>query len=441
MKISINIATGGSKVLNYANLTVLAVFAGFAMAPSTAQAVNENVWTISSGSYYVGDQVEGQGTTYHKNYSEWDSFRLNGGTMWVNPNGSISGGGRYVYDGKTTWYGDLIGNNSNTATLNIAGGTFNSAKKSSGAGRLRIGWSYNWKQDCKDGKAYVNVYSGTLTAAGPCFVGGTWIANAEPNPQGANIGHAELNIEGGTCNFGSLHLGVTCSYWGMELGDAVLKQSGGTLTVGSKFYINQMENRTWTWSGGILKAGAADLFVDRRDGEPSEGTFQGFSYTCTTEITAPDDNPAVFDTQTFANTLPAFSGTGMLKIASSASSPGVVSLSDASPSHKIYIADGNTLGLAAGDGATALTVSNELRFSGNAVIDGAVVFGDDARLVCDFAGCSDSDRPTIVATGGFTGYTRSKSGAVNSEERRVGALSEDGKTIVFIPPGMAVTVR
>lgn len=313
--------------------------------------------------------------------------------------------------------GSWLGANSGIATLNIDGGTFwmdVSGASNSGRGMLRV--AVNGGANA----ARLNLNSGVLRIDNYLHIGGTqWNSTAACAKDG------EVNIRGGTAKIATLNLGASgdkgaaTSVGGFA--HATLNLAGGILEV-AKFNFNAGHSQLFTWGAGTVKATAANVF---------SATTPASGCTRTVNVTG---NPAVFDTGSFAQTIPAAitNGTGTLKLTGG----NTVTLS-AAPSFGLWL-DGTTL-VPAG-GALSVPASGTFAFSGDATVDGSLVLGSGARIVCHVNDFLQRTAGTLTVTGGFTlpqgvgsvlDLVTVSGGAAVYEK----SLSADGKTITVSKSG------
>ena len=214
---------GGGKNLNYLLVAIFTVAMCAAM-PSFA-ATNFDVANGSTVTYTFGSPV-GDGETAYANIDSPETFAFRSGTVNVKTGGSIKTGGG---NSSNYSYGNWLGSGSNTATLNINGGTFWSyAATSDGThspyGRLRIGVNSG------ENDSVLNLISGTLKVDSRIDIGGTTY-----NQNTATAKNGTVNISGGTATVQRLYLGATASG---TYANATLNLTGGTLEV-SQFYVRR----------------------------------------------------------------------------------------------------------------------------------------------------------------------------------------------------------
>jgi hypothetical protein len=342
-------------------------------------------------------------------------FAFRAGTVNVKAGGYVRVNGNET--GVIEATGNWLGANAGVATLNIDGGTFwmdVSGASNTGAGVLRV--AVNGGANT----ARLNLNGGVLRIDNYLHIGGTqWNSTAACAKDG------EVNIRGGTAKIATLNLGASgdkgaaASVGGFA--HATLNLAGGILEV-AKFNFNAGHSQLFTWGAGTVKATAANVF---------SATTPASGCTRTVNVTG---NPAVFDTGSFAQTIPAAiaNGTGTLKLTGG----NTVTLS-AAPSFGLWL-DGTTL-VPAG-GALSVPASGTFAFSGDATVDGSLVLGSGARIVYHVDDFLQRTAGTLTATGGFTlpqgvenvlDLVTVSGGAAVYEK----SLSADGKTITVSRSG------
>ena len=342
-------------------------------------------------------------------------FAFRAGTVNVRAGGYVRVNGKET--GNVEGVGNWLGANSGIATLNIDGGTFwmdVSGASNSGRGMLRV------PVNGGANTARLNLNSGVLRIDNFLHIGGTqWNSTAACAKDG------EVNIRGGTAKVATLNLGASATKgetaYGGGFAQATLNLTGGTLEV-AKFNFNAGHSQLFTWGAGTVKATAANVF---------SATTPASGCTRTVNVTG---QPAVFDTGSFAQTIPAAiaNGTGTLKLTGG----NTVTLS-AAPSFGLWL-DGTTLVPA--DGSLSVPASGTFVFSGDATVDGSLVLASGARIVYHVDDFLQRTAGTLTATGGFTlpqgvenvlDLVTVSGGAAVYEK----SLSADGKTITVSKSG------
>ncbi len=349
-------------------------------------------------------------------------FAFRTGTVNVRDGGYIRMTGYEAGSDQQKW-GNWLGANGGSATLNINGGVFwacigpanANTSTQSGRGRLHIG--VNDAAGGSTGVARLNLISGELRIENVLMCGGS-----QYNADNAKRYPAEMNMSGGTAVINNFWLGARVSG---NYSTAAFNLTGGEMQVNS-FVFQPYHNQTFTWGSGTIIAKAANVF----SAQASQG-----GCTRTVSVTG---NPAVFDTGNFAQTIPAAiaNGTGTLKLTGG----NTVTLS-AAPSFGLWLDGGTTL--APAGGSLSVPASGTFVFSGDATVNGSLVLGNGAGIVCHVGDSLSHTAGTLTATGGFTlpqgvesvlDLVTVTGGAAAYEK----SLSADGKTITVSKSGGSV---
>ena len=341
---------------------LLAVVA--AQAARGAVAFNTNNDSDTAKTYTFGSPVL-SGEIQNDNIGSESSaengrFAFRAGTVNVKEGGYIHLGP----DSANPTYGNWVGANGDSATLNICGGTFWADKGSSsadGAGIVRLG--VNNIANGRTGTGRINLSSGLLRA---------YVLKCGASEYNTNKGCSspvEMNMSGGTAEITTFQLGAPLA--GTTSAAATFNMTGGEMQISSKFQFCTEHNQTFNWGSGTIAAKAANVFQQ-----------DALRSTVITRTVTVSGSPAVFDTGDYAQTIPSCiaTGSGTLKLTG-----GNKVTFAASPSFSLWIADGTTLSVPSG-GLTvpAMTLENGalLVFDADSVLPGALV--------------------AITATGGFT---------------------------------------
>ena len=285
-------------------------------------------------------------------------------------------------DAKT--FGNIVGANSSSATLNIEGGVFwastNGANLASysGTGRLRIGVNNSTNAQAL---AKVNLASGSLKVDNVLMCGGSMY-----NSDKAAKFPAQVDVSGGTAEIARFWLGAADSG---TYSTALFNLTGGEMRVG-EFVFQPYHNETFNWGSGTIVATAANIFVEKAS---AGGCTRSVSVT---------GAPAVFDTAGFVQTLPTCiaGGTGTLKLAGG----GTVTLSGA------YT------------GAISVEVGTTLSLASKIYLAGAL-------SVADKAGLAEGTYTVATITGGGV-FTAADLAAVTPPKHGMLRLSDDGTSIL-----------
>ena len=272
--------------------------------------------------------------------------------------------------------------NDANAAVNINGGTLWCAA-SNGSGYLGIGINSRSKAY----SATLTLNSGTLKVDGQIRSAVGWNSAASANKTGT------VTINGGTAEVGQFVLGSTSG----GTGSSVLNLNGGSLTL-NEMYFRACNGQSFTWGNGTLVAGRADVF--RLETYTSVN-----SKTRTMQITG---SPASFDTAGYAQSIPAFTGTGKLRLTGG----GAVTFEQSTLTYGL-IFDGIALNLGTLDaGTTPLTTPN-LEIIGPATLNVTLPASPTGRY------------PLIACTSSLDGSL----GQITVSGGGAGVLVRDGNTL------------
>ncbi len=269
------------------------------------------------------------------------------------------------------------------AAVNINGGTLWCAA-SNGSGYLGIGINNRNKASYS---ATLTLNYGTLKVDGQIRSAVGWNSAASVNKTGT------VTINGGIAEVGQFVLGSTSG----ETGSSVLNLSGGSLTL-NEMYFRACNGQSFTWGNGTLVAGRANVF--KLDNYTSVN-----SKTRTMQITG---SPASFDTAGYAQSIPAFTGTGKLRLTGG----GAVTFEQSTLTYGL-IFDGIALNLGTLDaGTTPLTTPN-LEIIGPATLNVTLPASPTGRY------------PLIACTSSLDGSL----GQITVSGGGAGVLIRDGNTL------------
>lgn len=280
------------------------------------------------------------------------------------------------------------------AAVNINGGTLWCAA-SNGSGYLGIGINNRNKASYT---ATLTLNSGTLKVDGQIRSAVGWNSAGSVNKTGT------VTINGGIAEVGQFVLGSTSG----GTGSSVLNLSGGSLTL-NEMYFRACNGQSFTWGNGSLVAGAVNVF--RLEAYTSVN-----SKTRAMQITG---SPASFDTAGYAQSIPAFTGTGKLRLTGG----GAVTFEQSTLTYGL-IFDGIALNLGTLDaGTTPLTTPN-LEIIGPATLNVTLPASPTGRY------------PLIACTSSLDGSL----GQITVSGGGAGVLVRDGNTLYlsFDPADAAV---
>ena len=263
--------------------------------------------------------------------------------------------------------------------MNINGGTVWCTTSGGGAGVLAVGSS------SKGVTSTLTLNSGTLKVETQLRSSTAYNSLAGCTSSGT------ININGGEAEVKQFVFGASSS----SSGTSTLNLNGGRLTV-EELNFQPYNGQAFTWAYGTLAAARDNIF--------SVATYAG-SKTRTMQITGA---PASFDTAGFAQTIPAFTGTGRLRLTGG----GAVTFEQSSLTYGL-IFDGANINLGALDaGAARLTTSN-LEIIGPATLNVTLPESPSGRY------------PLVACTSSFDGSL----GQITVSGGGAGVLIRDGNTL------------
>ncbi len=228
---------------------------------------------INGGVYNYGAETQINST---------DRILIYQGTMNINEGASLKVGGDS--GGSCNFIG--IENNS-PGNLNINGGTL-WCSTANGSGYLAVGSGIG-----KNNTSTLTLNSGILK------VDAVLRSSVQWNDAVAVSASGTITINGGEATVGTVLMGATT----VSTGVSTLILNGGTLTTGNIAF-RPGNGQVFTWGGGTLVATKANIFVVQ--------PFDPYNTkTRTLQITG---NPASFHTGSHDQTIPAFTGTGKLRL-------------------------------------------------------------------------------------------------------------------------------
>ncbi len=287
-----------------------------------------------------------------------------------------------------------IENGYSGATMTINGGTFWCCKDAGyGSGYLAVG----------SGIDKVNTSTLTLNS-GILKVDTVLRSSAQWDDKAGVTASGTITINGGEATVGTIYMGTKS----VSTGVSTLNLNGGTLTV-NNITFRMGNGQVFNWGNGTLVTGQANVFtVNAYDASNTK--------TRTMQITGA---PASFDTAGFAQSIPAFTGTGKLRLTGG----GAVTFSQSTLTYGL-IFDGITLNLGTLDaGTTPLTTPN-LEIIGPATLNVTLPASPTGRY------------PLIACTSSLDGSL----GQITVSGGGAGVLVRDGNTIYlsFDPADAAI---
>ena len=289
------------------------------LCAASARAANVSGSYNGTGTSNLGPSTQVQQPT--KDYR----FIIYRGTVNLNEGAYIEVGGDTA--GNCNFIG--INDYAEAGVLNINGGTLWCTDKSTGNGYLAVGSNISGRKQTSS----LTLNSGILKVDGVLRTATKYDGTAAADASGTvtfNGGEATI----GTINVGAPTVGTSTSTYVLN---------GGILTVNSIRFLTG-NGQVFTWGNGTIVAGAANIFsLDAYDASNTK--------TRTMQITGV---PASFDTAGYAQSIPAFTGTGKLCIKGG----GAVTFEQTSLTYGLIL-DGVTLNLGTlATGTTPLTTPN-----------------------------------------------------------------------------------
>ena len=256
-----------------------------------------------------------------------DRFIIYQGTVNLNEGASVKAGGNASGSCNFVGVDRSVG-----SALNINGGTFWCAK-SNGAGCLGIGINNNGVGST------LNLNSGVLRVDTLIRSGVQWGENNGSRVLYGTTSSGTVNINGGEAYVMQFVIGALTA----STGTSTLNLNGGVLTVVELDFM-QYNGQVFTWGNGTLVAARDNIFA-------VVPYTSANNKTRTMQITG---RPAIFDTAGYAQSVPAFTGTGVLCITGG----GAVTFEESTLAYSLMLDDA-VLNLGMLDaGTTPLTVPN-----------------------------------------------------------------------------------
>ena len=280
----------------------------------------------------------------------------------------------------------------NSAYLNINGGTVWCTKSGGGAGILAVG--------NKD-----NGVTSTLTLnSGTLIVEGSMRSSTAYNSLAGGKSSGTITINGGEATVGTFYLGSSSA----SSGTSTLVLNGGKLTV-NEMNFQRYNGQVFTWQTAMLAAARDNIFV------VNEYTSAN-NKTRTMQITG---TPTSFDTAGYAQTIPAFTGTGRLRLTGG----GTVTFTQSTLTYGLVF-DNITVNLGTLDAGAARITTTLLEIMGPATLNVTLPESPSGRY------------PLIACTSTFDGSI----GQITVSGGGAGVLVRDGKTLYlsFDPADAAI---
>ena len=298
------------------------------------------------------------------------------GTVNINEGAYVKCGGN---SGSTC---NFIGIDQKSAgAMNINGGTVWCTTSGGGAGILAVGSS------SKGITSTLTLNSGTL------IVDAHIRSSTAYNNLTGCTSSGTVTINGGEATVGTFYLGSSSA----SSGTSTLVLNGGMLTV-KEMNFQRYNGQVFTWHNGALAAAQDNIFV-------VNAYTAANNKTRTMQITG---SPASFDTAGFAQTIPAFTGTGRLRLTGG----GTVTFSQSTLTYGL-IFDGIALNLGTLDADAARITTPNLELIGPATLNVMLPESPSGRY------------PLIACTSSLDGSL----GQLSVSGGGAGVLIRDGNTI------------
>lgn len=303
-----------------------------------------------------------------------DRFIILQGTVNLNEGAFIKSGGNSA--GSCNFIGVDRGAGS---ALNINGGVFWCAT-SNGAGCLGVGNNNNGVSST------LTLNSGTLRVDAQLRSSTMWSGLSGAKSSGT------VNVNGGEATVKQFVFGSNSQ----STGTSALNLNGGVLTV-EEMNFQPYNGQVFNWSNGSLVAARANVFA--------VSAYRATNKTRTMQITGA---PASFDTAGFAQTIPAFTGTGRLRLTGG----GTVTFSQSTLTYGL-IFDGIALNLGTLDADAARITTPNLELIGPATLNVTLPESPSGRY------------PLIACTSSLDGSL----GQLSVSGGGAGVIIRDGNTI------------
>lgn len=305
---------------------------------------------------------------------------------------NINSGAYVKVGGNTGGWCNFIGiDKTKPAAMNINGGTVWCSTSGGGAGILGVGSSNKG-------------ITSTLTLNSGLLKVDTQLRSSTAyNSLAGCTSSGTITINGGEAEVKQVVFGASSS----STGTSTLTLNGGVLTV-QELNFQPYNGQVFTWQTAMLKAARANIF--RLD------TFAESGKTRTMQITG---TPTSFDTAGYAQTIPAFTGAGRLRLTGG----GAVTFTQSTLTHGLVF-DDITINLGTLDAGAARITTTLLEIMGPATLNVTLPESPSGRY------------PLIACTSTFDGSI----GQITVSGGGAGVLVRDGKTLYlsFDPADAAI---
>jgi len=337
----------------------------------------------STASYEVGSKGDASSNVGTATVGEGYRLDTTGRLLLRQGTLTINEGAYMKFGGNNSSSCNFIGieNGYSGAVVNINGGTL-WCSTDNGSGYLAVGSGSD-----KNNTSTLTLNSGVLKVDAVLRSSAQWDDKVGVTASGT------ITINGGEATAGTVYMGTKT----VSTGTSTLNLNGGTLTTGNITF--RMGNgQVFTWHNGTLVATKANIFN-------VESFNASNTKTRTMQITG---IPASFDTAGFAQSIPAFTGTGKLRLTGG----GAVTFSQSTLTYGL-IFDGIALNLGTLDAGTTPLKTPNLEIIGPATLNVTLPASPTGRY------------PLIACTSSLDGSL----GQITVSGGGAGVLIRDGNTL------------
>ena len=337
----------------------------------------------STASYEVGSKGNASSNVGTATVGEGYRLDTTGRLLLWQGTLTINEGAYMKFGGNSSTSCNFIGieNGYSGAVVNINGGTL-WCSTDNGAGYLAVGSGIG-----KNNTSTLTLNSGVLKVDAVLRSSAQWDDKVGVTASGT------ITINGGEATAGTVYMGTKT----VSTGTSTLNLNGGTLTTGN-INFRTGNGQVFTWHNGTLVATKANIFN-------VEAFNASNTKTRTMQITG---IPASFDTAGFAQSIPAFTGTGKLRLTGG----GAVTFSQSTLTYGL-IFDGITLNLGTLDAGTTPITTPNLEIIGPATLNVTLPESPSGRY------------PLIACTSSLDGSL----GQITVSGGGAGVLLRDGNTL------------
>ena len=358
-------------------------FAGWIFAATIFACIGNALAAESTASYEVGSKGNASSNVGTATVGEGYRLDTTGRLLLWQGTLTINEGAYMKFGGNNSSSCNFIGieNGYSGAVVNINGGTL-WCSTDNGSGYLAVGSGIG-----KNNTSTLTLNSGVLKVDAVLRSSAQWNDNVGVTASGT------ITINGGEATAGTVYMGTKT----VSTGTSTLNLNGGTLTTGNITF-RTGNGQVFTWHNGTLVATKANIFN-------VEAFNASNTKTRTMQITG---IPASFDTAGFAQSIPAFTGTGKLRLTGG----GAVTFSQSTLTYGL-IFDGITLNLGTLDAGTTPITTPNLEIIGPATLNVTLPESPSGRY------------PLIACTSSLDGSL----GQITVSGGGAGVLLRDGNTL------------